>query len=131
MSTKRFVRATAWLAAGLVLLVSGSGCAGGRGRPFASPQDGAQALVAALRPLNVDELRSILGPDADELISSGDSVADQNAADDFVASYENRHDIVMEDDETATVVVGEHGWPLPIPLERDGQSWYFDADEGK
>src|SRR6185503_6851267 len=36
-----------------------------RARPFASPEEGAGALVAALKPLNKPELHAILGPDAE------------------------------------------------------------------
>ena len=131
MSCNRCVRATGWIAAGALLLVFvGSGRSSGRGRAFASPQEGASALVGALRPLDTEKLRAILGPESDEIISSGDEVADRNAAAAFVASYERRHNIVVQDD-TATLVVGEDDWPLPIPLVRDGESWRFDTEEGK
>jgi hypothetical protein len=130
-SRNRCVRATGWIAAGAILLLFvGSGCSSGRGRAFASPQEGASALVGALQPFNAEELRSILGPEGDEIISSGDEVADRNAAARFVVSYERRHDIVVKDG-TATLVVGEDNWPMPIPLVRDGKSWRFDTEEGK
>ena len=100
------------------------------GRTFASPEEGVNALVAALRPLNAAELRAILGPDGDEIVSSGDDVADQEAANAFVASYQRKHHIVVQD-HTATLVVGEDDWPLPIPLERSAGGWQFDTAEGK
>jgi hypothetical protein len=130
-SRKLCVRAIGGITAGaLLLLFVGSGCSSGRGRAFASPQEGISALVGALRPLNTKELRSILGRDGEEIISSGDEVADRNAAAAFVASYERRHNIVVQEG-TATLVVGEDDWPLPIPLVRDGESWRFDTEEGK
>ena len=57
-------------------------------------------------------------------------MADRNAAEAFVVSYERRHNIVIEDG-TATLVVGDDEWPLPIPLVRDGTSWLFDTEAGK
>ena len=127
--TQRVLAASLAVACGLVLSVN-TGCSSNRGRAFASPEEGVSALVGALRPLDVDELRDILGPKADDVICSGDDVADRNAAADFVAMYERKHSIVVEDD-TATLVVGEEDWPLPIPLVRDGPSWHFDTEEGK
>lgn len=113
----------------VMLLSLCAGCATNRGRAFDSPERGADALVAALKPLNHSELRAILGPDSDEVVSSGDEVADQNAADNFVAAYEQHHKIEL-DDGRATLSVGEDEWPLPIPLVKVGNSWYFDTDEG-
>jgi hypothetical protein len=126
----RIVSVTPWAVASALLLIVSTGCSAERGRAFASPQEGVSAFVGALRPLNLDELRVILGPEAEEVVCSGDEVADRSAAEDFVAMYERKHNIVVEKD-TATLVVGEDDWPMPIPLVSDGQSWWFDTDEGK
>jgi hypothetical protein len=129
-SRHRWVRAIGWIAAGpLLVLVAGSGCAAGRGRAFASPQEGASALIGALRPLDTEKLRAILGPESEEVVSSGDDVADRNAASEFVDLYERHHNIIVEDG-TATLVVGDEAWPMPIPLVRSGQSWRFDTEAG-
>ncbi len=127
----RCVRATGcWIAAGaFLLLFAGTGCASGRGRAFTTPQEGVSALVEALHPLDAEKLRAILGPESDEVVSSGDEVADREAAEEFVASYNRKHNIVVEDGK-ATLLVGEDDWPLPIPLVRDGKSWRFDTDAG-
>jgi hypothetical protein len=130
-SPYRRVHAIGWIAAGLLLvLVVDSGCVAGRGRAFDSPQEGANALIGALRPLDTEKLRAILGPDSDEIISSGDEVADQNAAAKFVDLYERHHKLIVEDG-TATLVVGEDAWPMPIPLVRAGKSWHFDTAAGR
>jgi hypothetical protein len=130
-SRHRWLRASGWIAAGpLLVLVVGSGCAAGRGQAFASPQEGANALIGALRPLDTEKLRAILGRESDEIISSGDEVADRNAAAEFVDLYERHHNIIVED-ETATLVVGEEAWPMPIPLVRSGKAWRFDTEAGK
>jgi hypothetical protein len=101
-----------------------------QGRAFASPEEGTRALIAALKPLNTEELRAILGPDGDEIVSSGDAVEDRTNAEAFVERYQRRHNIVVDGD-TATLVVDEDEWPMPIPLVRSGASWHFDTEEGK
>jgi hypothetical protein len=126
----RLKSATGGIAGAFFVLLVGSGCTAERGRPFASPQEGVTALVAALQPMNPTELRAILGPDSDEIISSGDEVADQHAVNDFLALYAQRHNILVEED-MATLVVGHDDWPMPIPLVLEDNSWWFDAEAGK
>lgn len=131
MKDNRCVRATGCVVAGaLFTLMANSGCSTAKGRAFESPQEGASALIAALRPLNKEALREILGPESDEIVSSGDEMADQHAAADFVAAYERRHNIVVEDGK-ATLVVGDNDWPMPIPLVRSFGAWRFDTEEGE
>ncbi len=130
----RRVCAAARFAVGALVLLGGpgSGCSNGGGdvRSFSSPEEGATALVSALRPFNEDELRAILGPDGREIISSGDEVADRQGAEEFVAAWDRRHNVIVEDG-TATLVVGDDDWPLPIPLVLTDGAWRFDAEAGK
>ena len=55
---------------------------------FASPEEAAQALVAAARTGEPKSLLPILGPEAKTIIDSGDPVADRDALADFVKGYE-------------------------------------------
>src|ERR1700676_2473544 len=50
---------------------------------FPSPDAAVSALVAADKADDIKAMSSILGPDADQVLSSGDPVADKNARDDF------------------------------------------------
>ncbi len=124
------VLAASTLLAAFPICIGGCKSTDSGARGFASPEEGARALVAALRPLNDQELAAILGPDGKEIISSGDEVADRQAAEAFAASYDRRHRIVQQDDE-ATLVVGEDEWPLPIPLALVDGKWRFDTEAGK
>src|ERR1039457_4084070 len=58
---------------------------------FQTPAEAAEALVAATRKDDLGTMLAILGPGSKELISSGDSVADNAARDKFVASYEKKN----------------------------------------
>ena len=49
-------------------------------RQFATAEEAAAALVAAAEQFNVPELKAILGPDGEVLVSSADTVADRNHA---------------------------------------------------
>ena len=60
---------------------------------FQTPDEAVQALVAAAKADDLVTMRGILGPGSRELISSGDSVADNAGRDKFVASYELKHSL--------------------------------------
>jgi hypothetical protein len=97
---------------------------------FASPEDAVTALVRALQANDAKELRAILGPNSDKLISSGDPVADMNARQRFLDGYMAKHTLSSRGDGQQVLVVGPDDWPLPIPIVRTGDAWRFDATEG-
>jgi Protein of unknown function (DUF2950) len=98
---------------------------------FGSPEAAVDALVAAFRSHDHARLLEVLGPEGEEIVSSGDSVIDRHDADTFLAAYDLSHDIRVEDEDRATLLVGKNDWPLPIPIVRDDGSWWFDTAEGK
>lgn len=97
---------------------------------FASPEDAVAALITALEQNDVAALATLLGPDSEDVVSSGDEVADANARVDFVASFKSRNALVPEGSSRMTLVVGSDDWPLPVPIvEKDGK-WYLDGAAG-
>ena len=100
-------------------------------RTFASPDDAAGAFFAAMQTQDDQLPLSILGPAAEEVLSSGDPVEDANARISFVVKYREMHRFVTEPDGTLTLVVGAENWPFPIPLVNNRGSWYFDTLAGR
>lgn len=99
-------------------------------KTFASSQDAVDAFVKALTAADTNELLVIFGPDANELVFSGDAVQDQLRRKIFVEAYEQQHR--LDTDANALVlVIGENEWPFPIPLIQVGQRWIFDTITGK
>jgi hypothetical protein len=98
---------------------------------FASPQQAADALVAASRAGKTDDLKKILGPSGRRLIFSGDRVADQAGREKFVADYDAKHAIDTETDSKSVLLIGADEWPFPIPLVKQGDAWAFDTKAGK
>ena len=74
---------------------------------------------------------AILGPSGQELISSGDRVADQSNQDAFATKYRASHQFVAAGDGRTFLYIGPENWPTPIPLQKNGSQWYFDTDYGK
>jgi hypothetical protein len=100
---------------------------------FASPDDAVQSLVSAVRVHDKAQVKQILGPDSDKVVSSGDAVADRDSAEKFVAAYDAKHQLVNNADGSVTLSLGEKDWPLPIPVVKDakGGQWTFDTAAGK
>jgi len=98
---------------------------------FPSPNAAVTALVAASKADDMKTLSSILGPDADQVLSSGDPVADNNARNDFVNRYEEMHRLAYDDQARVILYVGAENWPVPIPLVKKNGGWVFDTAAGK
>jgi hypothetical protein len=98
---------------------------------FSSPEEAARALVDASKSEQSDVVRRILGRGADEVLSSGDEVADRQARDKFLKAYDEKHELVTEPDGSTTLQVGRDDWPMPIPLVKSFGSWRFDTHRGK
>jgi hypothetical protein len=73
---------------------------------------------------------SVLGPDADRVIDSGDHYADQELHDRFVALYDQKHTINQATAGQAVLDVGPDDWPMPIPITEANGKWTFDTKAG-
>src|SRR5271163_2908978 len=77
----------------LVILFTGMVMAAGGPRSFATPEDGVKAFVAAVRADDKSALASILGPDGQDIVSSGDDTQYRNTVKAFLAAYD-QHAVV-------------------------------------
>jgi hypothetical protein len=99
---------------------------------FKTPQDAVDALITAARTGEDKALLAVLGPSGDDIISSGDTVADATARKGFVQSYDSKHSIEMKGERKAILIIGDKDYPFPIPIERvKSGMWSFDTDEGR
>jgi hypothetical protein len=96
---------------------------------FEKPEAAFEALVAALRAHDTAKAELILGSESDDVLNSGDPVADLESHRSFVAMYDQAHNVQMTDI-GAVLNVGNEDWPLPIPLVQDERGWHFDTEEG-
>ena len=126
----RFISKLALLAATATFALGIASLAQAQQR-FNTPDAAVEALVAAARSGDRRTVLSILGPGSQELVSSGDPVADDNIKQEFLAAYDAQHRIVSESGKPSVLVMGQNDWPFPIPLvQKDGQ-WSFDTAAGR
>lgn len=99
-------------------------------KTYATPDAAVEALITALRDNDFAGLTAVFGPDSDDIVTSGDEVADATARTRFVDSYDAAHALVIQDDGSYVLEVGLDGWPSPIPIVSVEGQWRFDTAAG-
>ena len=99
-------------------------------KTFSSPEEAANALLAAAQANDPKALLGILGPDGEDIISSGDTTQDAENHARFTKKYEEMHRFVKEPG-GYMLYIGAENWPYPIPLVSKGNLWFFDTAAGK
>lgn len=100
-------------------------------QPFPSAADAAKALIAAAKAQDKAALLRILGSDGEELVSSGDAVADKRAMEQFAEAADKAMRLLEDSPSRVVLVIGAQSWPMPIPIVKRGEAWVFDAAAGK
>jgi hypothetical protein len=97
---------------------------------FSSPEAAAAALAGAIKGGPKDILK-VLGSPGEDLVTSGDEVADADTRARFTSMYDAKHGIRADRNRRATLLLGEEEFPFPIPLINTAAGWEFDAEEGR
>jgi hypothetical protein len=101
-------------------------------KSFATPEDAGTALVEAAKVGDENALLAIFGPDGKSLLSSGDSVKDNDTLQDFLAAYNQMHRWREIKAGGEMLYVGADNFIFPIPLGKDlSGRWSFDTAAGK
>lgn len=95
---------------------------------FSSADAAAEAFVDAIKRTDDEALRKVLGADWKRFIPTSD--IDRRDIDAFLAAWEKSHRTVAASADRATLVVGEPGWTLPIPMVKTAAGWRFDPRAG-
>ncbi len=100
-------------------------------KSFATPQEGAKALVDAVRAGNVNDLVALIGPASKSWLFSGDKVSDRAEWKRFLDAYDHKNAIRSEGDSKAVLEAGDGDWTFPAPLVKRGDRWVFDGEAGR
>jgi hypothetical protein len=98
---------------------------------FSSPEQAAAALAEAVKSGTNRTILKVLGNPAEDIISSGDEIADSEMRQRFIAAYDAKHSIKAEGNKKATLVIGDDDFPFPIPLSYGSSGWEFDTKAGR
>lgn len=97
---------------------------------FASPEEAVKAAITAVKSDNSKEVLAIFGPEAKEIMFSGDPVADKQRREKFISAYDQKNSLIRDGDKMV-ITVGQNDWPFPVPLAKKGEQWFFDTRVGK
>ena len=98
--------------------------------PFVTAEEAVLSLVIAMEEGDAATLGRLLGPGAEEVIASGDPVADKADRAAFLAAYREKHELVADGEARYVLQVGLNDWPVPVPvIQKDGR-WYLDGAGG-
>lgn len=118
------------------VLVLAAGCASEPEvvqQTFASPEEAAEAFIAAAEQFEVEAMKSILGSDGVDLVVTRDKVADRNQAAEFAtrAREMTRVELRSDDPKIADLFIGDRDWPVPVPIVEENGRWRLDAAAGR
>ena len=85
---------------------------------YTTPDEAVAALVDAVRTDELRHVMRVLGPGSDEIVVSGDPIADAATRRRFLDAFRAKHQIVPDGEDQAVLLVGEEDWPFPIRLVR-------------
>lgn len=104
--------------------------AGSNQTAFATLEDAATALINAVRAGEASAISAVLGPQGQDIASSGDPVADATMRANFAAAFDEAHELRQEDATSAVLVVGKDKYPFPVPLVQVDGKWRWDTAAG-
>jgi hypothetical protein len=99
-------------------------------RTFQTPDDAARDLIRVVKGGNLEELIAIFGRDGRELAAGSDPVTGRKNREVFIAAAAEGWRLADQGSNRKTLVIGNEGWPFPVPLVKDGTAWRFDAAAG-
>jgi Protein of unknown function (DUF2950) len=76
--------------------------------------------------MTLKEMSAVLRPEGEDVVNSGDAVADNNAREDFTKRYDQMHRLGYNDKGQVILYVGADNWPPPIPIVKKGDGWVSD-----
>lgn len=102
-------------------------------KTFATPEEAAQALIAAAGSFDVAALKEIFGPDGIDLVVTEDLVQDKNQSAAFAEAARERTQVSRDpkNAHVAIIEVGLDAWPMPIPIVEKKGRWSFDSKKGR
>ena len=85
-------------------------------KTFPSYKAATSAFVAAISANDEAAHTGVIGAKAQDLLTSGNAVQDDNARKSFLARYHEAHTFVRENPDKVLLTVGKSAWELPFPI---------------
>jgi hypothetical protein len=113
----------------LVLLLAAAQAAGPR--TFATPEEGVRALVETVKAGDLQRLVALFGARGQALVDTSDPATGRRNQEVFLAAIAEGWRLAEAGPDRKELVLGNEGWPFPVPLVRSAAGWSFDAAAGQ
>jgi hypothetical protein len=102
-------------------------------KAFGTPKQAADALLAAAATFDVGLLQELFGPAVQDIVLTGTDAEDRQRAAEFVTKAREKASVSVDPTtrRRAFLLLGNDGWPFPIPIVKRGSQWSFDAEAGR
>src|SRR6478672_2893906 len=97
---------------------------------FASPEDAAKALIDVAKKGKLEDLTTLLGPDAQSLVDTSDATTARQHREVFVVAAAEGWRLAENGPDSRVLVVGHESWPFPVPIVKAANRWRFDTAAG-
>jgi hypothetical protein len=103
------------------------------GETFDTAQQAADALIAAAGKFDEAALAKIFGPNGKKVIFTGEGAQDRQRALGFAAEAKEKMTVSVDPKtgKRAFIILGDEGWPFPVPIVKINGKWSFDAKAGE
>ena len=98
---------------------------------YASPQEALDAMIAALEARDRAAGLAVFGPEAEDLIYTGDPELDRTHREAVLDAWGEGYRFAPRPEGGVEILFGADGWPFPIPLVRGASGWHFDIAAGR
>lgn len=131
MITIKLIRRTVAVGLGTVVAMTWLASVSHAQQAFPSPDDAAAALATAVKTGKKDAILKVLGKGGEDIIWSGDDVADAEMRSRFLSAFDAKHVIKVDGNKKATLILGADDFPFPVPLVNNKAGWEFDPAAGR
>jgi len=98
---------------------------------FATPEEAVRVLADTTNAGKLEGLVKLFGPEGQELVASSDPATGRRNQQVFLAAFSEGWRLEDLGTDRKELIVGNEGWPFPIPLVKDAGGWRWDTAAGK
>jgi len=96
-------------------------------RTFTTPDEASKALVDVVTRGDIPALVGLVGSNAKAIITTGDVAEDAANREAFLKACQEKVQLISLGDSLTMLVIGKQNFPVPLPLVKKKQGWYFDG----
>ena len=100
-------------------------------KTFATPDEAADALLAALKADDDAAILAIFGDKHKDVVITPDRAANSATRAKAVAAMQTFRMLDDVGNDRRILVIGDQAWPFPIPLVKSGERWRFATEQGE